>query len=588
MYSDRQDDYDGMKRRVSTLTILGLLWVTLPAFTVDSAATDMVTISYSVNPGAFKTLLSGTTTNEIDTLQKLFTDAGVPFPPGSTLAFHERTSELIHRNTTANQSIFERVLDTMNVVPVQAEIEVKLVRICDPEFCQRLTPAPTTELPTNQVEELDRISVITVSGSQARAERRQLLDKLTERKIPPAPAVKSSTNDAPVVSTAPAEGFGTTLNVTPTIGPDGYGINLTLAWDYRRLNGWKQIPGSTAEATIPDITEKSLITSIMLNDGISAVLSLADSDSGLNEKIPKMSSNCVEALIITPRLRNPGGGLIHRFPKPTKRAATISSATTTGMVTRSYPVTPGAFRTFATTTDASTNAPDADLPIKKLFMDAGVAFPEGSKFHYDERNSRIIITNTPENLDIFARVVSYDGCYSQAEIDVKLVRVSDRSVLNNPTINSLTNFPSKTIEVLAHHSVLTASGCQAQSYQWRTLQWPPVVTNTVLTSRPPDAYGSQINVTSTVGPDGRTLNLTLIWESGNFDGWETITRNGQNTKVPKVLERNITTSLVLWDGDAILVNTSNTKAEDQLPEFLILSARIINDQGLPIRERYQR
>jgi general secretion pathway protein D len=136
------------------------------------------------------------------------------------------------------------------------------------------------------------------------------------------------------------------------------------------------------------------------------------------------------------------------------------------MVTRYYNVNPGVFYSSIVVTNypASTRStqqaggggggvqaatalvqagPDAVLPtvfisilsntVKQAFIDAGVPFPgptanppsEGSSFYFNERTSTIIIRNTPENLEIFERVLAaFNVIPPQVEIEAKLIEIS--------------------------------------------------------------------------------------------------------------------------------------------------------------------
>ncbi len=115
---------------------------------IDAAPGDLVTRSYSVEPGAFKTVLSGppaaaaatsqseyralgvgNTTVSVGDIKAIFTEAGVPFPPGSSLVYNDRTSTIIIRNTPENLEIFERVLNAYSIAPKQVEIDAKFVEI---------------------------------------------------------------------------------------------------------------------------------------------------------------------------------------------------------------------------------------------------------------------------------------------------------------------------------------------------------------------------------------------------------------------------------------------------------------------------
>jgi general secretion pathway protein D len=66
---------------------------------------------------------------DTNSLKSLFTDAGVPFPVGSSIVYHEHSSTIIVHNTPENLETFERVLDVFNSTPPQVEIEAKFVQI---------------------------------------------------------------------------------------------------------------------------------------------------------------------------------------------------------------------------------------------------------------------------------------------------------------------------------------------------------------------------------------------------------------------------------------------------------------------------
>jgi general secretion pathway protein D len=130
----------GLKFRVEPSAVL-----VLPK---DAPEGELVTRSYPVESGAIKAVLTlptpeargeaiaeyravgeaAVTVQPLD-VKQFFTDAGVPFPPGSSLAYNERTSTIIVRNTPENLEIFERILATLNVIPKQVEIEAKFVEI---------------------------------------------------------------------------------------------------------------------------------------------------------------------------------------------------------------------------------------------------------------------------------------------------------------------------------------------------------------------------------------------------------------------------------------------------------------------------
>lgn len=71
---------------------------------------------------------SGVTMSRGD-VKKFFTDAGVPFPAGTSITYNPSISQMIVANTAENLEIFERILAQLNVIPSQVEIEARFVEI---------------------------------------------------------------------------------------------------------------------------------------------------------------------------------------------------------------------------------------------------------------------------------------------------------------------------------------------------------------------------------------------------------------------------------------------------------------------------
>ena len=120
------------------------------------------------------------------------------------------------------------------------------------------------------------------------------------------------------------------------------------------------------------------------------------------------------------------------------------------MVTRSYPITPGVFRTVGGAAIGTANATPSGTvgsyraigeasaagaanvqtnDVQGIFKGAGVPFPPGSSLVFNARTSTIIIRNTPENLEIFERVLSaYNFIPSQIEIEARFVQISQNDL----------------------------------------------------------------------------------------------------------------------------------------------------------------
>jgi general secretion pathway protein D len=132
------------------------------------------------------------------------------------------------------------------------------------------------------------------------------------------------------------------------------------------------------------------------------------------------------------------------------------------MVTRVYPVNPGAFSasvevtnyTAATTQTQQTGGggsgasqaspavqtgPASVLPqvsilvstntIKQMFVEAGVLFPTNSSIYYNSRTSILVVHNTLENLEDFERVLAtFNTIPPQVEIEAKFVEISQNDL----------------------------------------------------------------------------------------------------------------------------------------------------------------
>ena len=85
--------------------------------------------------------------------------------------------------------------------------------------------------------------------------------------------------------------------------------------------------------------------------------------------------------------------------------------------------------------------------------------------------------------------------------------------------------------------------------------------------------GVILNVTPTVGPDGYTIDLTLAPEVAELVDWlqygSTIEGFQYNIPQPVFASRNVTTSIVVWDGQTVvlggLIREELTTMRDKIP-----------------------
>lgn len=377
----------------------------------------------------------------------------------------------------------------------------------------------------------------------------------------------------------------------------------------------------------------------------------------------------------------------------------------TAMITRSYPITAGALKTVTvtptggggagggiggigggttTTMGGGSDPISAGPDVKLLFQESGVPFPPGSSITYSERTSKILIRNTPENLEIFERVLAdLNVIPSQVEIETKFVDISSGTldelgfdwwignqnpivvspadklnqilwgggtggVFSNPSVvgwltggirdssllpgsavesllansmsggsatravaNQLLTFQSimsqpdfqvivnalaqrKGTDVLSAPKITTISGAQAQVRVVQEFIYPtefstPSTGAGGVTTSIPSGFrtrevGVILNVTPTVGPDGYTINLTLVPEVSEFRGFidyspptssTASTTGGPSSTVSyKILQplfetRNLQTSIVVWDGQTVvlggLMREDVAKLDDKVP-----------------------
>ncbi|HTS18388.1 MAG TPA: hypothetical protein VMP11_12505 [Verrucomicrobiae bacterium] len=377
------------------------------------------------------------------------------------------------------------------------------------------------------------------------------------------------------------------------------------------------------------------------------------------------------------------------------------------LITRSYPVTPGVFQVpggnALAAAAAANQTPQGAVgayraigganpvvaqtnDVQDAFRSAGVPFPPGSSLVYNPRTSTIIIRNTPENLEIFERVLAaYNFVPSQIEIEARFVQISQndldelgfdwqmgtktlgsfdvtggtgaetfppgsgaassasydlssglrgantiqgnaidallaangfgtttpiggqlatiRGILTDPQFQLLINAlaQKESTDTLSAPKVTTVSGQQAQIRSVQEFIYPtswaqPTATSAgggvngggavAVTPSIPSAFqtrevGVLLNVTPEVGADGYTINLTLAPEVSQFLGFinygspiglsagNNVVTTFNDIKEPLFASENLTTSVVIWDGQTVvlggLITEQLTQIDDKIP-----------------------
>ncbi|MDD5483975.1 MAG: hypothetical protein PHP98_10085, partial [Kiritimatiellae bacterium] len=116
-------------------------------FPADVAYGELETRTYKVQPSIVETFMGGgaaaatgtgdmlelgsvaPATAERRDMKMFFANAGIPFPEGTSIVYIPGQTLLIVKNTSENLENFERLLNKLNVPPVQVEIEARFVEI---------------------------------------------------------------------------------------------------------------------------------------------------------------------------------------------------------------------------------------------------------------------------------------------------------------------------------------------------------------------------------------------------------------------------------------------------------------------------
>lgn len=393
------------------------------------------------------------------------------------------------------------------------------------------------------------------------------------------------------------------------------------------------------------------------------------------------------------------------------------------VITRMYPVQPSILdviiergeekqeRTgeFIEMGGASTTIRKGD--VKEFFEKAGVPFPAGTSITYNQAISQLIVANTPENLEIFERILAnLNVVPNQVEIEARFVEIGEQDLeelglqwiltdnwevatkkgsgpisakervdiladekgftkglrffafdnttaaidpastvtktVNQSTLGGilsvasvLTNPEMKIIlqalaqkgnaDLLSAPRITTRSGVNASIAVVREIIYPTEfeVTQPTIQSEgnlvtPPTVtpgsfktreVGVILNVTPTVGPDGYTIDLTLVPEVAELVDWiqygsevsigqpiqnpltGLIVGSQQNTfryNIPQPVfsTRKATTSVVIWDGQTVvmggLIREELTTFKDKIPLLgdIPILGRLFRSEGQKSRK----
>ncbi len=287
------------------------------------------------------------------------------------------------------------------------------------------------------------------------------------------------------------------------------------------------------------------------------------------------------------------------------------------MQTRIYPVVEG--MTFPKSINESPEEGE-DGPTQAVFEKCGVSFPEGARIFSDGRISRLIVTNTPRNLEKVERLIE-KACITDPQVSIearfiqipskelakirKTVKTADRKDANKAIIDS------EFSQVIASAAVLTQNGEEAtlrlvtEKYlpeTWGTNSIKPDLkgkdeeANTASNYRPgPDGWaaipefadysdlGIRLTVTPTVDVDRSTIAFDMVPVIQIQKGW-TDYLDGKQINMPVI--ETITTQAQFHcnDGCTTILSEQTADSKDgRFSRLLLVSARIVEPDGVPFR-----
>lgn len=283
----------------------------------------------------------------------------------------------------------------------------------------------------------------------------------------------------------------------------------------------------------------------------------------------------------------------------------------TNMVGRSYAVAPTVKAMFrGHGPDAgSTEAQSSEL--RRFFESLEIPFPEGSSIRLE--GDRLVIWNTPENLDLFHRILNATGVVmNQVEIDCSFVAFPDkdleaaarragRAAATTEEVRAL--WRSGSGRLVTTSKVVTRSGVEAQAKGVAEILHPTEFERAEAReseheryhpAHPPGAFetretGVVWTVIPTVGSDERTIDLIdLRPELASLPGWDDLgpsrTSDGKTAVVslrqPRFHSRNLIASVVLWDGSTVVLGGYPDPGRKETV-YVFVSARIVDPAGRP-------
>jgi hypothetical protein len=235
---------------------------------------------------------------------------------------------------------------------------------------------------------------------------------------------------------------------------------------------------------------------------------------------------------------------------------------------RGFAVHPGFLDVIVVTNDAPVDGqfvemgrgrgPNADQAIEEFLASAGIPFPEGSSVHYDASRSVLRVRNTDENLRKLGRMLNRTCCVPyQVELTITMLRLPF-------TVDQLRE-PLSAIDALALTNAIVMNSLTAVSRSGVNAKG-----TSTIGAHSTSNWTSEVNFTPIVGPDGYTIDLTIVWFA-TFTAPEAGTAN--------YVTREVVTSVAVHAGSAMVLHKA---ASHNSADIVIAQTRLLDSDGEPM------
>lgn len=293
-------------------------------------------------------------------------------------------------------------------------------------------------------------------------------------------------------------------------------------------------------------------------------------------------------------------------------AATIA-AESSGMVVRAYKI-----MGVGDDLIGGSKAGDSNAGLNSLCEKIGVNLPEGSWVRLTEPLNEVHMLNTEANHRVMAdfvfaflptqvRISAAFVAFPRGDVESAMRKAGSPIVASREILAAWRDGKGRLDGI---SEITTRSGVNAQTKSVREVIYPTEIAEASAvstTNRTPSGsatlvpasfetreVGVILNVTPTVGPDGRTIDLTLVPELCLEPEWKTydavVVSPAKGVAAGKFEQpffhsRNVTTSVVVTDGEPLVIGGMESPTGEDI-NVLIVTARIIDAHGRT-REEYE-